>query len=148
MLIECGGLDRSEAADSVIAPRLTMAAIVAANAAITNTERLRASKLALLNLLLDAGVDVLFARADGSGDEGTVDELACYVAVTEDQREECEVPGDAEDLVYEIMNAMDVGFNGEGGFFEITITTATRECEIEVGYYYTASESETETETL
>lgn len=147
MLIECGGLSRPDDADSVSDPQPDMEDTVE-----VYDERSRAAKLALLELLLAAGIDVLFARADGSGDEGSIEELHCYVQVTEENREECEVPTDAEDMVQELLDATQdqggVNFNGDGGFWELTMTTATRECAVECGWYYTTSDSTTTTETL
>ena len=114
--------------------------------------QLPATKLALLEILLETGIAKLFARADGSGDEGGLDELHCYVEVSPEQCEECDVPERVEFLVQQLLEAAEesgsVNFNGDGGFWEITITAATRECVVECGWYYTASESTTATETL
>lgn len=138
MRIECGGLAQAEddsALDSI-----------AADAAIDNA--LRANKLSLLELLIQHGVALLTAHADGSGDDGSLEDVECFTEPSPDQFESCEVPPGVEELVEQIMEDKGVNFNGDGGFFNLTITTATRECEIEVGWYYTASDSNTESETL
>lgn len=140
MLIECGGRDTAED-DELNSIGDT-----------DSTQPQRAVKLELLEILLANGIASLFARADGSGDEGSLDELHCYVEASPEQNEECDVPERVEFLVQQLLEAAEesgsVNFNGDGGFWEITITTATRECEIVCGWYYTTSESTTATETL
>ena len=144
MLIECGGRDSDEVDEED--EELNSLGDTG------NTQQPHAVKLALLEILLANGIASLFARADGGGDEGSLDELHCYVEAATEQREECDVPDGVEDMVRAIQAAAEesgsVNFNGDGGFWEITITTATRECEITCGWYYTTSDSTSETETL
>lgn len=147
MLIQCDGLDpvAGSVPDNV---RATVAAIESDQA----VSELRAMKLSLLEILLSHGIATLSARADGSGDEGSLDELHCYVEASPEQYEECAVPDGVEDIVQEIITALEasdrLNFNGDGGFCEITVMTAVRDFVIECGWYYTTSESTTETETL
>lgn len=144
MLIECGGRTADEDGEEDV----ELGSVGDTDSA----QQLRAMKLELLEILLANGIAILFARADGSGDEGGLDELRCYVAVSPEQNEECDVPDRVEFLVQQLLEAAEesgsVNFNGDGGFWEITITTATRECESVCGWYYTTSESNTATETL
>lgn len=148
MLIECDGQDRDE--DDEEYPEFD--SIIAAEVDVTATATLFAMKLEILEILLANGIAMLSARADGSGDEGSLDELHCYTEVTPEQYEECDVPERVEFLVQQLLEAAEesgsVNFNGDGGFWEITITTATRECVVECGWYYTAQDSTTATETL
>lgn len=141
MLIECDGIDDAEDDEGVELDSDDDAAVA-----------LQATKLALLELLLANGIAILSARTDGGGDEGMLDELHCYVEASAEQHEECEVPDGVEDMVQQLLDDAEesgrVNFNGDGGFWELTITTATRECQIECGWYYTASDSNTNTETL
>lgn len=155
MRIECGGLNA--AAEDEDAAELYSLQAAAADFRIPDTSDeaqadVRAMKCELLEILLANGVATLSARADGSGDEGGLEELHCYVEASPEQYEECDVPDRVEALVEQILAAAEdrgaVNFNGDGGFWEITITTATRECAIECGWYYTTSESTTASETL
>lgn len=144
MLITCGGRGNDEDDEEYPALDSITVADVAAQPP--------ATKLAVLEILLETGIAKLFARADGSGDEGGLDELHCYVEASPEQYEECDVPERVKDMVEELLEAAEedgsVNFNGDGGFWEITITAATRECVVECGWYYTASDSTTATETL
>ena len=110
--------------------------------------KLQATKLELLELLLAHGIAKLTANADGAGDSGEFYPAACYTEPSEGQFESCETPDGADALVETIFESIDVSFNNDGGFANLTITTATRECEIEIGWYYTESSSNSETETL
>ncbi len=146
MLIECGGLD--PVAGDVVLDHIQAAGDAIAIVGESADNRFREMKLALLELLLANGIAILSARADGSGDEGDMEELHCYVESSPEQREECDIPDGVEDMVQELLEAYEVNFNGDGGFWELTITTETRECAVEIGWYYTTSGSNTETETL
>lgn len=148
MLIVCDGGDTGE--DDEEYPEFD--SITAAEVDATAAARLPATKLELLEILLANGIASLFARADGSGDEGSLDELHCYVEASPEQNEECDVPERVEFLVQQLLEDAEesgsVNFNGDGGFWELTMTTAERECVVECGWYYTTSDSTTTTETL
>lgn len=139
MLIECAGLDAAEAAEADVS---------LANPGADAVSRRQATKLALLELLLTHGIAKLKANADGSGDSGQLESIECFVEPAAGEFEECETPDGAEELVETILEDSNVNFDNDGGFFNLTITTATRECEIEIGWYYTESNSNTATETL
>ena len=143
MLIACGGRntedeDEDEDADAVESNSRGDA----------DALRRQATKLSLLELLLAHGIAELKAHADGSGDSGALGPIECFVEPTPGEFEECETPDGVEELVETILADSNVSFDNDGGFFNLTITTATRECEIEIGWYYTESDSNTATETL
>lgn len=151
MLIECGGQDKpvdDVGADvAVNGVGFDYAAMYAeTNARAIETRR--ATKLALLELLQQHGVAKLQAHADGSGDSGQLESVDCYVEPSPGEWEACETPEGVEAMVDAIVDATNVSFDNDGGFVNLTITTATRECELEVGWYYTESDSNTTTETL
>lgn len=140
MLIGCDGITNDEDDEDDEGVQLVSDADVDAT--------IQTTKLALLELLLAHGIAVLEAHADGSGDEVALETVTCYTEPSADQFEECETPDGAEELVETVLEASNVNFNGDGGFFNLKITTATRECELEVGWYYTESGSDSTTETL
>jgi len=146
MLIKCDS--RGSAAGDVEAGADSNDGDFDAADAIAATEGQRSPKLALLELLQQHGIAMLTARADGSGDSGELESVECFAELVAGELEECETPDGAETLVEAILEASNVNFNNDGGFFNLTITTATRECSVEVGWYYTESNSNTNTETL
>lgn len=108
-----------------------------------------ALKMQILELLIQHDVAYLDAHGDGSGDDGSLESVTCCVEPHEGSFEPCETPEGVEDLVGELHDmCMSGGYEGNGGFFNLTINTKTRECSVERGWYYTESNSSTETETL
>lgn len=151
MLIKCGGRDSAEDDDEANADPpgedFDYDAACEETAAI-ELEILQSPKLALLELLQQHGVAVLKAHADGSGDSGELESVECFAEPAAGEFEECETPDGVEELVETILEASNVNFDNDGGFFNLTITTATRQCVVEIGWYYTESNSNTNTETL